>query len=52
MPLFLGAALQMVPKWATPTNPFAGATGVISRPYKWLDLKGGSISSCPYKYDL
>jgi hypothetical protein len=30
----------MVSKQAAPTNPFVEVAGVISRPYKWLDLLG------------
>ena len=30
--------LQMMPKQSVPINPFVAAAGVISRPYRWLDL--------------
>jgi hypothetical protein len=41
-PFFMGGsilshALQMLPKRAATINPFVGAAGVISRPYKWLN---------------
>jgi hypothetical protein len=31
----------MVLKQDADTNPLVGVAGVISRPYKWLNLKGG-----------